>query len=78
MTISSRRLWATSSQAPSSGPLRAAGSIDAAAVAPASGALPVRRRTSSTPATPNIVTPVRDSDTVSTKLGYPERRSRRP
>ena len=50
-------------------PLSAPGSTEAAAVAPASGALPVRASTSSTPETVNIVAAIRDSDTVSTNPG---------
>ncbi len=75
MTISVRRRRATSSHAPRNGPLSAAGSTAAAEVIPASGALPVRSSTSSTPLTANIEEQVRDSDTVSTKPGYRGRRS---
>ena len=74
-TISTRRRWATSSQAPSNGPLSAPGRVEAAAVSPASPALPVRPSTSSTPEVMNIAPVMRDSETVRTKLGYRGRRS---
>src|SRR6185437_6008672 len=68
--MSARRRRATSSHAPRAGPVIAAGTTAAAAVMPASGALPVRSRMSSTPAVLNIVAIIRDSDTVTRKLGY--------
>src|SRR6185312_4552086 len=68
--MSARRRRATSSHAPRAGPVIAAGTTAAAAVRPASGALPVRSRMRSTPAVLNIVAIIRESDTVTRKLGY--------
>src|SRR5579871_4020022 len=71
MTISTRLERATSSHAPSSGPDSAPGSVAAAAVTPANVVLPVRARTRSTPAVLNIVTPIRENETVNTNRTYP-------
>ena len=69
ITINTRLRVATSSHAPRNGPANAPGRTVAAAVAPASGPLPVRSSTSSTPAVLNIVAVIRDSATVTTKPG---------
>ena len=68
-TMSTRRRRATSSHAPSRGPVTAAGTTAAAAVTPATGALWVRARTSSTPAVLNIELVIRANRTVSRKPG---------
>ena len=52
--ISRRRRPVRSSHAPSSGPVKRLGRVIAATVAPASAALPVRSRISSTTPTENI------------------------